>query len=124
MPDLFRLEPPDFHILEKQIEKSILSFLRMKGIFVFKVNTVGIYDKKIERYRKSNSPFILKGVSDILGILKPDGRMLAIEVKTKQRQNRLSREQKAFLESINQNGGLAFVATSLDDVIKNMKDLL
>lgn len=55
----------------------------------------------------------LKGVSDILGILK-DGRLLAIEVKVGY--NKVTTEQNDFINQINTCGGLAFVARSLDDL--------
>jgi len=55
----------------------------------------------------------MKGVSDILGCL-PDGRLLAIEVK--KHNGRVRQEQQRFVYSINQRGGLAMVARSLDEV--------
>lgn len=64
-------------------------------------------------YRKSNNPFHIKGTSDILGIL-PDGRFLAIEVKSAT--GRLSEEQKFFIFQINANGGKAFMARTIQDV--------
>lgn len=57
------------------------------------------------------------GVSDILGVL-PGGRFLAIEVKTQR--GRVSDPQQAFMDNINRNGGLAFVARSVDDVIEGL----
>lgn len=57
-----------------------------------------------------------RGVSDILGIL-PDGRFLAIEVKT--RTGRVSEYQASFLYEITKNGGVAFVARSVEDVIEH-----
>ena len=53
-----------------------------------------------------------KGTSDILGCYK--GRFFAIE--TKVGKNQPTPEQKAFMESVRENGGIAFVAWSLDDV--------
>lgn len=52
------------------------------------------------------------GSSDILGILD-DGRFLAIEVKRPGKEP--TEVQREFLENINKNGGLAFVAYSVDD---------
>lgn len=56
------------------------------------------------------------GSADILGILKPSGRFLAIEVKKPG--GKPSEEQIAFLCAIRDAGGVAIVAQSLDDVRK------
>ena len=53
------------------------------------------------------------GCPDVLGQLK-DGRLLGVEVKAAK--GRTSPEQVAFLERINQAGGVAFVARDLRDV--------
>jgi hypothetical protein len=104
---------------EKQVENAILEYLRMRGLFCFKLNTVGIYDASKKIFRKSNNKFVINGVSDIIGIL-PNGRFLAIEVKTDNtktsKKTYPTDNQKFFLANIASNGGLAFVARSVDDV--------
>ena len=94
--------------MENEIQKAILEYLKIKKIFCWRNNT-GAFTKGDHFYR-----FGYKGSSDILGIL-PGGRFLAIEVKA--RSGKLREEQKEFIDAINQNGGLAFVARSVDDVI-------
>ena|SRR3990167_437913 len=99
-------------LLEKEIQSAILEYLRYRKIFAWKQNTAGIM--------KANGSYIpagMRGVSDIIGIL-PKGRFLAVEVKRKGKQP--TEEQKLFLARISANGGLAFVAWSLDDVIKRI----
>jgi hypothetical protein len=46
------------------------------------------------------------------------GKFLAIEVKNAK--GRLSSHQEAFLNRVNEEGGIAFVARSVDDVIDNL----
>jgi hypothetical protein len=58
-----------------------------------------------------------KGISDILGIYQ--GRFLAIEVKRPG--GRVSREQREFLNRVNAEGGLGFVAYSVDDVVERLQ---
>ena len=77
-------------------------------------NNTGIFNPNTGKYHFNG----LKGVSDILGVLE-GGRFLAIEVKSAR--GRISEDQTKFIEDINENGGLAFVAKSLDDVVVNMK---
>jgi len=63
----------------------------------------------------------MKGIPDILGIL-PGGAFLAIEVKKpKPDKTYPSKEQKAFMKRINDDGGIAFVARDVDTVKKMLK---
>lgn len=98
---------------ESVIESQILGYLKMKGIFAWKVKTVGTYDPKIGRFRKRN-PLYRVGVSDIIGIFQ--GRPLAIEVKSAK--GSLSPEQRRFLDEFRDNGGLTLVARSLESVME------
>ncbi len=100
-------------IREKQIENEILSFLKMKGVFCFKVESQGTFDSVKKVYRRKNSIHRMLGISDICGIWA-DGQFLAIEVKSAT--GRLSLEQMAFLDSVNAEGGIGFMARSVDDV--------
>lgn len=109
---------------EKEIQNSILDFLEYwiiktekKGFF-WTNNNIGVFDPIKKIYRKNQSRHSLKGVSDIIGIV--DGRFIAIEVKN--RTGKLSPEQRQFINKINVSGGLAFVARSIEDVEREMKD--
>ena len=106
---------------EKELENSILEFLAYHKITAWKNNSTGIYDPRVQRYRKK-SKYDRVGVSDILGVL-PDGLFLAIEVK-KNEKARIRPSQKRFIEDVNQSKGVAFVAHSLDCVIMNLKEYL
>src|SRR5947208_6166428 len=92
--------------LEQAIQSQILSYLRLKRIFCYKHQNAGIYREG--RYIPSHT----RGVSDIIGIL-PGGRFLAIEVKRPG--GKVSDEQQQFIDNINERGGLAFVARSVDE---------
>lgn len=106
---------------EKRIENEILAWLRMINVFSFKVDRQGTFDPIRRVHRKNHNPYKIRGVSDVLGCL-PNGRMLAIEVKTST--GRLSPHQRLFIDRVNLNGGLAFVARSLDDVKEKLKGLI
>ena len=98
---------------ENQIKLAICDWLSAHKIFVFQHDSVGIFDPVKKRYRISRTKYRLKGVADILGLL-PTGKFIAIEVKTKS--GRLTPEQEVFLDRVSENGGIAFVARSVDDV--------
>lgn len=103
--------------LEKSIENAILDWINLhpRG-FAFKVNTMGVYDASIGGYRKTGK-YTLKGTSDILGLWHD--KFLAIEVKTAK--GRVSAEQKAFIEKVRSQGGIAFVARSLDEARRHLE---
>jgi len=99
---------------EQQIQKDILNALNRLGYYVFKINNVGI--------KKPDGHYIpagRRGVSDILG-LAPDGKFVAIEVKTPERRNNISIHQQDFLDRIREHGGIAFVACSAIEAINNI----
>jgi len=99
---MFRLKSQKaFGETEKDITASIRKYLNLVGIF---------------HWKNWGGPMSTQGIPDILGCWK--GRMIGIEVKTSK--GRLNEKQKAFIERINEEGGLAFVAQSVDDVIKNL----
>ena len=56
------------------------------------------------------------GVSDIIGCHK--GRMIALELKAPK--GVVSPAQEEFIRRVNEAGGLAFVARTLDDVIEGL----
>lgn len=97
---------------EKLIQKQILNFLSAYGIFVFRVNTTGVFDPGRKVFRRLGG-YNLKGVADILGLL-PDGRFLAIEVKTESGKQSLF--QKHFQLEVEKNKGIYILARSIDDV--------
>ena len=108
-------------IPENIIEKQIFTYLRSRGILCFKTIQAGYFDPIRKVFRKQNSPFFMRGVSDCLGLL-PSGRFLAIEIKSSV--GITSPHQKAFIKSVNDSGGIAFMARSVEDVIKGLEGAL
>lgn len=105
---------------EQRIKNEILSYLcSINGGFFYPIDSTGIYDPVKKTFRKKNSIFHVRGVSDILGLLR--GRAIAIEVKSKV--GIVSDYQKRFIERFNEAGGLAFVARSIADVKLHLADL-
>jgi len=87
--------------LEKEITKAIRGYLKLRQVFHWKVwQGLGSH----------------KGVADIIGIY--NGKFLAIEVKTKK--GKLSDHQRTFLQAVEDEGGIAIVARSVEDVINNL----
>lgn len=102
--------------LEKDIQRTILDWLQLKHIFCWRENTMGsIHNHNGRQFFRPND---MVGKSDIIGVL-PDGRFLAIEVKRKG--GKVSEAQQSFISNVLGNGGVAFVAMSLEDLFDNFK---
>jgi hypothetical protein len=86
---------------EKDLTNQIRSFLKVYGVFHWK-----------QHQGLGSTP----GVPDIIGIYK--GRFLGIEIKGER--GKVSLVQQQFIDLINQHGGIAFVARSVDDVARHL----
>lgn len=87
---------------EGKIKAEISDYLRARGIF-FWTNQAG----KVPGRRLART-----GISDLLGIYK--GKFLAIEVKSEK--GKATDEQLRFLCDVVEEGGIGFVAYSIEDV--------
>lgn len=96
---------------EKQIENQVLSWLKFKGIFAFKVKSTGTYDQASGRFR-TPSPWYRKGCPDVLVCYS--GRMVGLEVKTQT--GRLSVHQKLFHQDMEAAGGKTFVVRDVKEL--------
>lgn len=86
---------------EAQVTKAIRATLKLCGVF---------------HWKAWQGPMSTPGVPDIIGVWK--GRMLGIEIKSPS--GKVTDAQQAFINRINHEGGLAFVARSVDDVISGL----
>ncbi len=129
-----------------QLTKAIIQFLSVNGFEVFRANVTGIFDatkaareiinlikgvlktrrlpnnKEVRSllsrcYRKTHER---KGVSDIMGFEKNTGRFVAIEVKYGK--DKLSIHQIDFLQRVVKNGGIAIVAKTFDQFVKDLNE--
>ncbi len=98
--------------MEKEIQKSILDYLRIKG-YLCKRNNAGM---AFSTYNGKRRAFIVgaSGWPDIEVIL-PGGCYCGIEVKT--RKGIQSEVQKRVEQSIKKVGGRYLIARSIDDVV-------
>ena len=78
-------------------------------------NPVGVatFDRKGRRWSVHYG--LVKGAADTVGIVKPHGRWLALEVKTGKR--KLTKEQRLFLNLINSMGGYGAEVRSLGEAL-------
>lgn len=90
---------------------AIMEYLQWNKIFAFRVNNTPVFDTNRNVFR-SMGKFTRKGVADILGIV--NGLPLAIEVKREG--GKVSEDQKEFLREFRNNGGVAIIATTPQEV--------
>jgi hypothetical protein len=69
--------------------------------------------------RKRFVRFGVEGGSDVLAVLPPEGRLLAVECKRPG--GRLTEAQKAFLDAVCAAGGLALVVRELRDLERALR---
>jgi hypothetical protein len=134
---------------EEFIEYEILEYLSTIIPLVYHNDIKGFYDQNKWVYRKNKNPYIRQGISDITGIL-PDGLFLAIEVKRpsemsffdrpmKELEERCARVfvtnrssstlkkhehailQRQFLDDVIAAWGVAFFASSVEEVEQELK---
>lgn len=113
-PKTFKIDTPK----EKDLQKAILEALQFIGGFFWRQNS-GVFPDKNEVRRIRSG---VKGIGDILGVYK--GRFISIEVKTEKTKKNVSISQMAFMETVKQNGGVAFVCWDPGTVISQLKEEL
>lgn len=102
---------------EADILRDCVMWLHLHHVFCWRQNQgaiSGMHNGK-RRFMRFTS---MSGVSDILGLLPPTGRMLAVECKLPGRKP--TAEQAAFLDIIRQCGGVAICAHSIEELEKEL----
>lgn len=106
---------------EHDVQRAILDYLVLRGIFAWRTNSsTTIHAAEGGSKRRFFRAHSINGVADILGVL-PDGRFMAIEVKSEK--GRLNLAQQAFMEAVLANRAVHCVARNLDDVIKMLEGI-
>jgi hypothetical protein len=94
---------------EQSLVNAILSLLALRGVVAWRVNSGSVKTERGTLVRLAPA-----GTSDIIGIVPPDGKLLAVEAKIWP--NTPTPHQEAFLERVRAAGGMAIVAYSVEDV--------
>jgi len=107
-------------VTEKQIQKTILDFLHYHPniAWVERMN-VGAH-VVIDRNGRRFIRYAFKGCSDVIGQLK-NGKLLAVEVKSQK--GKLTIYQSEFLKKVNDNGGVALVVRSVDELENHLNNV-
>lgn len=98
---------------EAEILRQCLAYLTLAGIVHWRNNSGGTYLPG-GNGRRQFVRFGARGSSDILGVLPPSGRLLAVECKRRGAQP--TDDQRAFIERVRSAGGLALVVHDVSDL--------
>lgn len=101
----------------EQITADILTYLDAHGFSAWGQPNRGVYDPKTGKWRPY--PNARRGVADILGFRRTDGRFLGVEVKAGT--DRPRPEQTVFLNELQAAGGLAFIAYSFAGFVQSFQ---
>ena len=100
---------------ERDVVNAVLLALSAEpGVRVWRHN-VGAMKSDTGRFVR----FGLPGQSDISGILSPEGWRLEVEAKTQT--GRLSESQRRWLDMINNQGGIAFIARDPHEAVRVLR---
>lgn len=106
---------------ESDVQKAIYQWLELNRYFCWRNNTGARkfdYRRKDGKVTHNFFQWGKPGSGDIIGLMK-DGRFFSIEVKAPGKKP--TELQLAFMESVRKSNGVAFVAQSLDDVMREFK---
>jgi len=105
---------------EHDIQSAILNYLPYLGVKAFRINSgmMAVGEGKYRRMIKM-APV---GTPDIIGCHK-SGRMVCIEVKKPETRKNVTAYQEQAMQEWRDHGALVFVATSIQDVEKELKNL-
>jgi hypothetical protein len=106
---------------ETDLVRACLQLLRVRGVCAWRANSGALSVQRGGRrhvYRFAG----VRGLSDILGILPPAGRFLAVECKMRGR--KLTAHQQGFLDAIRAAGGVALVITDVGQLQAELTGLL
>jgi hypothetical protein len=100
---------------EQDIVRACLDLLQLRGVFSWRQNCGAVKQAGRRGHRDRFIRFAsINGVSDILAVLPPNGRLLAIECKRPG--NGPTEDQAAFLDAVTRRGGLAVVIYDVRDL--------
>jgi hypothetical protein len=100
---------------ENRVKAEVLRYLKLRRIYCWSnpSGAVWIRSGKFMSFGK-------KGSADIIGLIPPDGKFLAVE--TKAPDGCLSLEQREFLAMVQQQGGLAVVVRGWKELDQALRE--
>ena len=95
------------------LTKSVIAYIRLQGGFAARINSTGIFDNKLGKYRRSGAR---KGMSDIVATI--GGKSINIEIKIGR--DKMRPEQLKVKQEVEAAGGIYIVASSFDNFLEQI----
>jgi hypothetical protein len=102
-------------VLERQVKRACQEALAARRIFAWRTNSGGMKNPRGQYVQFAG----VSGLADLIGLLAPTGRFLAVEVKRPGEQP--TDEQRAFLNRVNDAGGLGIWTDDPDDMLDQIE---
>jgi hypothetical protein len=99
---------------ETDLVRAVLQLLALRKVPAWRANS-GAMRIAGAGGRRRLVRFNVRGCSDILAVLPPSGRLLAVECKMPGRKT--TADQQAFLDNVTEAGGLAVVVRDLGELM-------
>ena len=107
---------------EGTIQLAVMKYLKSEGVFSWRNNNQGSYDRKRGIY--VSNPYIMRGVPDIIAVIPAEnniGQFVGFEVKTPK--GRQSPDQKLYEKRLTKHGGRYFIVRSVADAKQALLEL-
>jgi len=98
------------------IAKCVITWLKLNGCSGSRINSTGLYDPRLGKYRPSGAK---KGVSDIIGI--KNGKFIAIEIKVGR--DKMRSDQLKYKAEVEDSGGVYLIVHSFDDFLNQINEI-
>lgn len=86
----------------------IVKYITLKGGFASRINSTGIFDKRLNKYRRGTQK---KGIADVLATY----RSKSLHIEVKHGKDRVSDAQMKVQTEVTRSGGLYFIAHNFTD---------
>jgi len=96
------------------LTKCIIDFIELRGFYATRINTMGVYDTELQKYRKGTTK---RGTADIHACIK--GKHLSIEVKIGADAQSMYQEQTE--QEVIKSGGIYLIARTFDEFLDDIK---
>lgn len=103
--------------LETPIIDAIKKVSVLVGVKLWRVNSSAVYSVSAKRYLRSMNE---AGLPDLMGVCLLTGKAVFVEVKGEG--DTLKEHQREILDIVSSSGGIAFVARSADDFMRQLSE--
>ena len=111
-------------MLERDIQRAIIEWMNYNGFKVIRINSGQAKVQDEDKEGNINHRRIMlapSGTPDVIGCYKKTGRMVLVEIKRPGR--RAKKNQQLIMDDWKKAGAYVFVATSIEDVKKEIVNL-